>query len=95
MTESKEKRVQIKEADSVVVREMLRYFYTQEVQNMNSVVTELYKLADRYLVEDLKNLCISSLIQMISKGNALELYSFGRINEIQNLTEAAKQVLIL
>jgi len=94
MKESKEKSVEIKEAEPEVVREMLRYFYTEGVNNLTEMGTKLYELADRYMVDKLKVLSTDSLIQSVNKENALDMYCFGRNKEINALTKEAERVLI-
>jgi len=95
MKESMEKLVEIKNAEAVVVLEMLRYFYTGEVEFWrNHMGTKLYKLADRYLVDKLKVFCVRTLIQHLHKNNALEMFCFGGEWKIPDLKKSAGQVLL-
>jgi speckle-type POZ protein len=94
MKEAHERNVEINDAEPDVVREMLRFLYTGEVENMTKVFTNLYELAHRYLIEDLKNVCVTSMIEHLSAENALELYSLAKQYDISLLSEQAKQILI-
>jgi len=95
MKESQEKCVEVKDANQVVVREMLRYFYTGKIENLKDICTDLYELADRYMVDRLKAFCTLSLVEGVNMDNALEMYCFGRVKEIPSLVENAKRILIL
>jgi len=94
MKESKDKCVEIKDTDSKTVLEMLRFFYTGHVENMNDKALKLYRLADIYLVDNLKIMCVRSLLQDVNLENALEMYCFGKQHEIQELVKKAEQVMV-
>jgi len=94
LKESKEKHVEIKDTDSNTFLEMLRFFYTGQVEKMADKCMKLYTLADIYMVDNLKLLCVRSLPQYVNMENALEMYCFGKQNEIQELVKRAEQVMV-
>lgn len=51
--EAQTSSVRLEDAEPNIVESMLRYFYTNEVDNLDSIVKKLYCLADKYRVVDL------------------------------------------
>jgi speckle-type POZ protein len=94
MKETHERLVKINDAEPEAVREMLRFLYTGEVGNNAVGFPKIFELAHRYLIEDLKNVCVAFMIQHLSAENALEIYSLAKKHDIQALFEKAKKVLI-
>jgi len=93
LTESLEECVKMKDVEAKVLKEMLRFFYTGQVDNFMEIGIRLFALADRYLSDNLKNYCVRGLLRGVNKSNALELYCFGRDKEIQDLTAKATELL--
>jgi len=94
MTESLEKSVKIEDVEAKVFGQMLRFFYTGQVDNFMEIATQLYELADRYLVDNFKAYCVRGLLRSVNKYNALELYSFAWDKGISKLTEKATAELV-
>jgi len=94
LTESLEKCVKMKDVEAKVFKEMLRFFYTGQVDNFMEIGTRLYEMADRYLADSLKDYCVRGLIRGVNKDNAIELYCFARAKEIEDLTKKTTEALI-
>jgi len=92
--ESKEKCVEIKDADPNTLLEMLRFFYTGRVENLTDKGMKLYTLANIYMVDNLKLLCERSLPQNVNMENAVEMYCFGKKHGIQELVKKAEQTMV-
>ena len=70
MKESMENKVKIEDVDCKVVKEMLRYIYTQKVDKIDETITEdLLAVADKYLLNELKSICEKNLIKKLSNDN--------------------------
>jgi len=93
LKESIEKYVKVNDADPEVMREMLRYFYTSQVNNIMDIGIRLYNLADKYMVDSLKTFCTRSFLRGVNKDTALEIYCFARDRDIPDLMNKAAQVL--
>lgn len=53
--------VDVKEFRTIVVDEMLRYIYYQQIENIQDYMFELYKLAFKFEIENVKQLCVSEM----------------------------------
>jgi len=49
-----------------VVKEMLRFLYTDRVEKMDQLAKDLRLAADKYLITSLKSLCLHLLILRVS-----------------------------
>jgi speckle-type POZ protein len=77
--ESMENKVTIKDFDLETIREMLRFMYTQKVENLQKVDLELLKAANKYDLLDLKELCAKST------GNDLSVENITKILRIADM----------
>ncbi|XP_023248435.1 speckle-type POZ protein-like [Copidosoma floridanum] len=57
MPEKRPNVVEINDFDSSVIKVMLRFMYTGEVENMNDVAEDLFLCADKYSLSELKKIC--------------------------------------
>jgi len=74
MTESKSNTVNIKDIDGKTMTEILRFIYTQEVNNIKELATKLLYGAEKYQLDKLKKLCLASMIENLSVENALDYF---------------------
>ncbi|KAL5274070.1 SPOPL.2 family protein [Megaselia abdita] len=70
--ERREGRVEIADVKHDVLKEMLRFLYTGEVENLEVHAEELYEAADKYCLDDLKDLCERTLIRRITTENVCQ-----------------------
>ncbi|UYV69649.1 SPOPL [Cordylochernes scorpioides] len=73
MKESKESLVEIEDTDPEVLKEMLRFIYTGQSPNLDSMAERLLPAADKYGLERLKVLCEVSLASNLTPENVLEV----------------------
>ena len=92
MKEAKEKVV-IMEAESEIVRELLRFMYTGKVENMAGIYFQLFQLAHTYLVAELQRMCQTFMIRNTNVENALETYFFGKKYDLPLVSEKAKKII--
>ena len=69
MKESMENKVKIEDFNLEVIKEMLRYIYTQKVDEIETITDDLLAVAGKYLLNELKSICESNLIENLSNDN--------------------------
>ncbi|CRL03929.1 CLUMA_CG017050, isoform A [Clunio marinus] len=72
--ESSSKCQEIIDVHPEVFKEMLRFIYTGNVEDLNNNAEELLAVADRYHVTDLQKLCKIYLMSNLSEENALKYF---------------------
>ena len=75
-TENKTNIVKIEDFEPPVVKEMLRFIYTDRVEKMDAMAKELLIAADKYLVDNLKAECQWALQRKLTVQNCCELLAF-------------------
>lgn len=70
--ERREGRVEIVDVTYDILKEMLRFIYTGEVDNLETHAEELYEAANKYCLDDLKQLCERTLIKRITTTNVCQ-----------------------
>lgn len=88
MKEVNEGVAEVSDLDSVVMKEMLRFVYYNEFENLPAVARQLLYAANKYHVKDLKDLCVDEIISSITTKNVLEsLIISERVTLIDLFTE--------
>jgi len=73
MKERESKIVKIEECDGVLFQAMLKYLYTDEPPtDLDEIAGSLLVVADRFLVEPLKQICAQSLLKNLNRDNLRE-----------------------
>ncbi|GBP79947.1 Protein roadkill [Eumeta japonica] len=72
MEERKRNRVDITDVDHEVLREMLRFIYTDRAPNLDKMADDLLAAADKYALERLKVMCEEALCLSLSVESAAE-----------------------
>lgn len=57
--------------DSSIMKQVLRFVYHQEVENLNEIARDLVFAAENYELKELKKLCIDSMIASLTTKNVL------------------------
>lgn len=70
--ERREGRVEIGDVTYDVLKEMLRFIYTGEVEDLERHAEKLYEAADKYCIDELKRLCEKVLIKRITIENVCQ-----------------------
>lgn len=78
MKESKEGRLIIEDAEPDVVEQMLNFIYTGEA-DFNKLASELFLIADKYCIRDMKEISENILVQKVDENNFLDLYPVGKL----------------
>lgn len=81
MEEKATDEVSIDDFDSTVLHELLRFIYCERVENMEKVDIELFKVAEKYGIERLPELCLDSIFNRIDETNVVEIAVFAQVYE--------------
>ena len=73
LTERQTNTLQIKDIKPDVFAEVLRFLYTDHVENLDALATELLPVADKYMLGMLKAKCEASLSRNVTLENFSEL----------------------
>jgi len=84
--EKQNSRVDVKEIDSETMELLLSYIYTGHVSDFKNVsVVELFKAADRYRLDHLKQMCEEELVNRVEPTNAADILSLAHKYNAQPL----------
>jgi hypothetical protein len=72
MMESELNAIHVEDFDSKTMRELLRFIYCEEVQDLKTIAKDLIYAAEKYEVDGLKEICIEELIKNVSDENVIE-----------------------
>ena len=93
MLEELKGRVQVEDAEPVILRQLVRYLYTGRVEPDFRDYKKLMVLANKYQVEDLVDYTSKKILETLAKDNALELGIFGETHNSTILLNAAAQFI--
>lgn len=95
MEEAKTGKVNIPDFDSKTMKELLRFIYCNEVENLTEIDRTLIFAAEKYQIEELKKLCIQSIIKSLTNENVLEaLKASDLITKSELLFEASLNLIV-
>jgi speckle-type POZ protein len=64
--------VEISDFNSKTLREVLRFIYCNEVEDLDGISRDLIYAAEKYQLEGLKKICLNSIIKSLSNNNIVE-----------------------
>lgn len=88
MKEQRDSKIVINDFSSQDVESFLKFFYFGCIENSINVV-EVFKLAEKYDVKELRDMCEAILIDTIEENNAVEILELGRLYDKNNLKNLA------
>ncbi|KAL7305955.1 hypothetical protein TKK_0001428 [Trichogramma kaykai] len=83
--ENDTKIVKIEDFEADVIDEMIGFMYTDEIKNPIEHLQDLYAVADKYQIEDLKAKCLEFLIFNLNFSNSTSLYILAKLYNIDVL----------
>ena len=95
MKEKTENTVEIPDISYPVMQELLRFAYTGEVGDLDTVAKELLAAADKYAFEDLKTMCEKALCKKMSVDNVVEILNFAELHNVEKLKEKALSFFVI
>jgi speckle-type POZ protein len=72
MKESGLNAIHVEDFDSKTMRELLRFIYCEEVQDLKTIARDLIYAAEKYGVDGLKEICIEELVANVTDENVIE-----------------------
>ena len=93
-TENNTNVVKIEDLDPSVVKEMLRFIYTDRVEKMDELAKELLVASDKYMIDSLKSLCQSYLVYTITVQNCSELLALADSHSATELKQVAMEFFL-
>ncbi|XP_015927740.1 uncharacterized protein [Parasteatoda tepidariorum] len=95
MREKSENRIVINDIEKPVLEAFLTFIYTGFVQTSDvSLVSQLYPVADKYDVQNLKDVCQHVLSMNLNETTACEILNLAEVHSDENLTNSALNYLI-
>ena len=95
MLEKKRKEVTIENFSAGVVSMMLTYIYTGscDVEENQEVAEDLFRIADLYDLQSLKNICLYTIMFSLDIKNCVRLLAFGNLYKAETLKETALEMV--
>jgi speckle-type POZ protein len=94
MKEAKQGFVEVPDFDSKTMRELLRFMYCSEVENLDEMANDLIFAAEKYEVQQLKELCIDHIISKLTRENVLDaLIIADRVNNTDNILNKCIEIV--
>jgi hypothetical protein len=94
-SENKTNVIKIKDLAAPVVKEMLRFIYTDRVENMEELASELLIASGKYLIDLLKMKCEAFLAQSMTVENCCDLLSLAQTYSATELKKVAMDFFLL
>ncbi|CAF4526516.1 unnamed protein product, partial [Rotaria magnacalcarata] len=73
MIETRSNIIEINDISDDICEEMLRFIYCNEIKHLDINALDLLYAADKYAIENLKTLCIQSLINTFTYETTAEM----------------------
>ena len=93
MVEKNSNIVKIADFEYDVIKEMLRFIYMGEVENIKSISIELFLAADKYDIQSLRNKCANYIANNITVDNAIKIYDLANKFNAEKLKTRAMDFL--
>jgi speckle-type POZ protein len=72
LSNCQESSVDVPDFNSKTMKEVLRFLYCNEVEQLKEISRDLVYAAEKYQLEGLKKLCLNSIISSLSNDNLVE-----------------------
>ncbi|XP_051169184.1 speckle-type POZ protein-like [Leptopilina boulardi] len=95
MTEELTSIVKIEDIKSTIFQKMLRFIYTDKVNDLKESAAALYYAAEKYQLEKLKTMCINSLCKNLSSETVIETLKLAEMFSIFDLKQKSLKCLVL
>lgn len=92
--ESQENKVNITDFDEQVVEEMLNYMYTGVSENLNMMADKLLVAAEKYGLDELKDMSEVIMVENLSVENAIERLIFADLYQAHKLKSSAINYIV-
>ena len=86
-------RIKIKEMDVGILRQMIRFVYTDSVEIDEASVPALYYAADRYDIKNLIKFCLDRMLLHVDATSAAECYRLAHLRGHRELRKKSAKVI--
>ncbi|KAL3848473.1 hypothetical protein ACJMK2_019327 [Sinanodonta woodiana] len=93
MAESKQKKITLKEIDSLTMKLVLDYIYNGQVSLSEDTVQHLLSASNRFQLLSLRSGCASFMMNHITVSNCIGVYFFAKAHECDDLAKKAKEII--
>ena len=93
MIENKSNTVNIPDVDHEVLKEMLRFIYMGEVEDIKKMASELFIVADKYDIQGLKSKCEKYIADNIAIENVMQIFELAVKYNAKQLKTRAMQFM--
>lgn len=91
MQESKNGSTEVPDFDSTTMKELLRFIYCNKVEGLKEKASKLAFAAEKYQIEELKQMCVESLAHSLTLQNVVEFIVIA--NSLSNATKLYNKCL--
>lgn len=91
MKEKSENTVVIPDVNPAVMKEILRYIYTEKVENLYTMAKDIIPVADKYALEGLRTMCEKALAESFTVSNVTEILLLA---DVYNATFLKKEAML-
>ena len=95
MQEKETNEVKLDDAEPDIYLELLRFIYTDIVENVEQVALLLFGLAEKYDLKRLRGICASELARSISASSAIAILKLAELHNATDLAECALKFIKL
>uniref|UniRef100_A0A0N5B282 Speckle-type POZ protein n=1 Tax=Strongyloides papillosus TaxID=174720 RepID=A0A0N5B282_STREA len=92
--ESQTNIIEIRDFNIEVVREMLKYIYTDEVSDIQDMTNEMFEIANKYELDRLKAISEQSMCNSLSVENVLERFALSDKYPTERLKECCEELIL-
>uniref|UniRef100_A0A0N5CAB1 Speckle-type POZ protein-like (inferred by orthology to a human protein) n=1 Tax=Strongyloides papillosus TaxID=174720 RepID=A0A0N5CAB1_STREA len=92
--ESQTNIIEIKDFNVEVVREMLKYIYTDEVSDIHNMADQMFEIANKYGLDRLKAIAEQSMCSSLSIENVLERFALSDKYPTEWLKECCEEIIL-
>jgi Leucine-rich repeat (LRR) protein len=88
MKERIEGKMEIEDFSAAAIEDFLRFLYTGKIQDKSNAM-QLFELADKYDVQQLKAIAEQTILRNVNDQNSMEVLSFGNLHNSEKLKRKA------
>ncbi|KAG8192305.1 hypothetical protein JTE90_002127 [Oedothorax gibbosus] len=94
MKENRTNCLEITDFDPSIVKTMIHYIYCGKVQDFSPELSiKLYSIADKYNLQDLKNICVEYILGNINIDNVCDVLTSGELHDEPQFKTAARDFI--
>ncbi|KAK5859645.1 hypothetical protein PBY51_021186 [Eleginops maclovinus] len=93
LEESKKREIVLKDVEPSVIKMILRYLYTSDINLTEQNVQDIFMVANMYQIPSIFSVCVSYLQEKLVLGNCLAIFRLGLLLDCPRLTLNARDFI--